>query len=258
MGTSCAAARSEEDEEGDSAIWGRSVETRSETATVLPRVAYKASLVRRCGPAVPLGAEAEEAVQPGRFFLLGPIWPNSSAPRATFEFERVHARPGGSSLHRQRWAPHAQDEGGVLGPLWPTSLAIAPAALAARAAGTMPGGYCRNSGTRGSPDDAKVEPTPSAPLEDQQRCKAKARDGPPHPRTKTQSLQQAPGRGVGCLRVQPLSGVSPRPERSLGSAVLQAARPPPRASSACKRIRSTTWALGARRLGLQEEGRASV
>ena len=76
MGTNCAAAQSKEDEEGDAAIWGRSMEARSVTATVRPRVAYKAGLARRCGPAVPLGAEAEEAVQPGRFLPLGPIWPN--------------------------------------------------------------------------------------------------------------------------------------------------------------------------------------
>ena len=67
----------------------------------------------------------------------------------------------------------------MLGPLWPTSLAIAPAALAARAAGTMPGGYCRNSGTWGSPDDAKVEPPPLVPLEDQQDTKPRPEMGRP-------------------------------------------------------------------------------
>ena len=77
----------------------------------------------------------------------------------------------GARLYIANGESHAQDEGRVLGPLWPTSLAIAPAALAARAAGTMPGGYCRNSGTWGSPDDAKVEPTPSVPPEDQQEAK---------------------------------------------------------------------------------------
>ena len=50
---------------------GRSVEARSITATVRSRAAYKASLVRRCGPAIPLGAEAEEAVQLSRFLPLG-------------------------------------------------------------------------------------------------------------------------------------------------------------------------------------------
>ena len=74
----------------------------------------------------------------------------------------------GARLYIANGESRAQDEGRVLGPLWPTSLAIAPAALAARAAGTMPGGYCRNSGTLGSPEDAKVEPTPSVPPEDQQ------------------------------------------------------------------------------------------
>ena len=235
MGTSCAAARNKE--EGDSALWGRSVGTRSVTATVLPLVAYKASLVRRCGPAVPLGAEAEEAVQSGRFLPLGPIRPNSSAPRATFEFERVHAGPGGSSLHRQRRAPRAQDEGRVLGPLWPTSLAIAPAALAARAAGTMPGGYCRNSGTWGSPDDAKVEPTPLGSTRRPARHEAKAGDGPPHLRVKTCTARQNPGRGVGCLRVQPLSGTLLKTRRPLGSVVLQAAGLLLEASFVLKRIR---------------------
>ena len=41
---------------------GNFVETRSTPATVPPGEAYKASLARRCGPTVPLGAEAEEAV----------------------------------------------------------------------------------------------------------------------------------------------------------------------------------------------------
>ena len=40
--------------------------------------------------------------------------------------------------------------------------------------------------------------------------------------------------------------------------VLQAAGLLLEASSVLKRIRTPTWALGARRLGLQEEGRASV
>ena len=53
-----------------------------------------------------------------------------------------------------------QDKGRVLGPLWPTCLAIAPAALEAEATRTMPRGYSCNSGTWGSPHVAKVGPTP--------------------------------------------------------------------------------------------------
>ena len=36
-----------------------------------PGEAYKASLALHNGPTVPIGAVAEEAVQLGRFFLLG-------------------------------------------------------------------------------------------------------------------------------------------------------------------------------------------
>ena len=74
----------------------------------------------------------------------------------------------GARLYVINVKPHAQDDGRMLGPLWPTSLAIAPAALAARAARTMLGGYCRNSGTWVSPDDAKVGPTPWAHQEGKQ------------------------------------------------------------------------------------------
>ena len=91
------AAQGKEDEEGDAAIWGRPMEARSITATVLSRKAYMAGLARRCGPTVPLGAEAEEAVQLSRFLLLGPIWPNWTEQHATFEFERVHSGPEGLS-----------------------------------------------------------------------------------------------------------------------------------------------------------------
>ena len=41
----------------------------------------------------------------------------------------------------------------------------------ARDSDTAQLGHCRNSGTWGSPDDAKVEPTPSVPPEDQQEAK---------------------------------------------------------------------------------------
>ena len=46
--------------------------------------------------------------------------------------------------------------------------------------------------------------------------------------------------------------------RPHGFAVLQAAGPLLKASPVHKRIRTPTWALGARRLGLQEEGWVSV
>ena len=95
-------ALGEEDEESEAAIWGILRKTRSTTATVPSRKAYKASLARRCGPTVPLGAEAEEAVQLSRFFPLGLIWPSRPEQRATFEFERVYSGPGGSSLRHQR------------------------------------------------------------------------------------------------------------------------------------------------------------
>ena len=54
-----------------------------------------------------------------------------------------------------------------------------------------------------------------------------------------------------------LQGVA-KTRRSQGSAVLQAAGLLPKASPVHKRIGTPTWALGARRLGLQEEGRSSV
>ena len=158
---------------------GNFAETRSTTATVPPGEAYKASLVRHCGPTVPLGMEAKEAVQLNRFFLLGLIWPSRPERCATFEFERIYSGSGGSSLRRQRRVPRAQDDGRVLGPLWPTSLAIAPAALPAIAAGTMPGGYCRKSGTWGSPDDAKVRPTPWAHQEGKQDTESRQEMGHP-------------------------------------------------------------------------------
>ena len=69
--------------------------------------------------------------------------------------------------------------GRVLGPLWPTSLAIAPAAMAARATRTMPGGYYRNSGTWGSPDAAKVGPTPWAHQEGKQDMESRQEMGRP-------------------------------------------------------------------------------
>ena len=64
-----------------------------------------------------------------------------------------------------------------------------------------------------------------------------------------------PGKGVGGLRVQPLSGASLKTRGLLGSVVLQAAGLLLGASSVLKRIRTPTRALGARILGLQEEGR---
>ena len=145
----------------------------------------------------------------------------------------------------------------MLGPLWPTGLAIAPAALAARAAGTMPGGYCRNSGTWGSPHDAKVGTTPWAHQVGKQDTDPRLDMGTPSPYEDVQGTSD-PGRGVGGLRVEPLSAASLKTRRLLGSVVLQAAGVLLEASSILKRIRMPTRALGARRLGLQEEGWASV
>ena len=82
--------------------------------------------------------------------------------------------------------------------------------------------------------------------------------GSPHLLLKMDKARQDPGREVGGLRVQPLSRTSLKTRRSLGSVVLQAAGLLLEASSVLKRIRKPTRALGARRLGLQEEGRASV
>ena len=80
---------------------------------------------------------------------------------------------------------------------------------------------CRNSGTWGSPDDAKVGPRPLVPQEGKQaRHRAKTEDEPPHLRMKTCKAQQDPRRGVGCLRVQPLSGASLKTRRPLSSVVL--------------------------------------
>ena len=79
--------------------------------------------------------------------------------------------------------------------------------------------------------------------------------GPPHllPK-KMDKLCQDPGRGVGGLRVQPLPGYHTRGMAS-GSHSPAGGRATPGASSVLKRIRTPTWVLGARRLGLQEEGR---
>ena len=92
----------------------------------------------------------------------------------------------------------------------------------------------------------------------QARHGVKTGDGPPHLLPKMDKARQDPGRRVGGLRVQPLPGPLLQTRWLLGSVVLQAAGLPPGASSVLKRIRTPTRALGARRLGLQEEGRASV
>ena len=63
---------------------------------------------------------------------------------------------------------------------------------------------------------------------------------------------------MGCLRVQPVSRASLKTRRPLGSVVLPAAGLLLEASSVQKRTGTPTQALGARRLGLQEEGQASV
>ena len=67
-----AAALGEEDEEGRAAIW-EFAEKRMQRLQYTPGEAYKASLALHNSPTVPMGAEAEEAVQLGRFFPLGLI-----------------------------------------------------------------------------------------------------------------------------------------------------------------------------------------
>ena len=66
-----------------------------------PGEAYKASLAQHNGPTVPMGAEAEEAFQLGRFFPLGLIWTSRPREHATFVFERVYPESGGSPLLHQ-------------------------------------------------------------------------------------------------------------------------------------------------------------
>ena len=86
----------------------------------------------------------------------------------------------------------------------------------------------------------------------QARPEVKTGDVPPHLlQTKMYKIYQDPGRGVGGLRVQPLPGVSHQTRWLPGPVALQAVGLPPEASSGLKRIRTPTWALGARRLGLQ-------
>ena len=81
------------------------------------------------------------------------------------EFGSMFTRKGSSEkqgcykLQGQRDNQRKQDEGRVLGPLWPTRLALAPVALEAKAARNIPAGYYRNNGTWGSPYAAKVGPT---------------------------------------------------------------------------------------------------
>ena len=157
-----AAALGEEDEESEAAIWGILRKLGAQRLQCPHARLIKQAL---CGAVVqPFRWERK----PKRRSSLAissrwaQIWPNWTEQRTTFEFERVHSGPGGSSLRRQQRVPHARKWQGV-GSTLANWLAIAPAALAARAAGTMPGGYCRNNGTWGSPDDAKVGPTPLVP-----------------------------------------------------------------------------------------------
>ena len=89
----------------------------------------------------------------------------------------------------------------------------------------------------------------------QARYGVKTGDGPPHLLPKMDKARQDPERGVGGLQVQPLFGALLKTRGLLGSVVLLPAGLPPGASSVVKRIRTPTWALGARRHGLQEEGR---
>ena len=106
------------------------------------------------------------------------------------------------------------------------------------------------------PMQPKVGPTPWAHQEGKQDNESRQEMGHPiSSRIWTRKCQD-PGRGVGGLRVQPLPGASLQTRWLLGSVVLQAAGLPPGASSILKRIRTPTRALGARRLGLQEEGQS--
>ena len=89
----------------------------------------------------------------------------------------------------------------------------------------------------------------------QARPEVKIGDGPPHLLLKMDKIRQDPERGVGGLRIQPFPRVSHETRWLPGPVAMQAVGLPPRASSVLKRIRTPTWALGARRLGLQEEGR---
>ena len=90
------------------------------------------------------------------------------------------------------------------------------------------------------------------PLGRQARHGVKTGDGPPQLLPKMDKARQDPGRGVGGLRVQPLSGASLKTRGLLGSVVLQAAGLLQGASSIQKRIRTPTRVLGDRRLGLHE------
>ena len=140
------------------------------------------------------------------------------------------------------------------GPLWPTCLAIASAALEAGAVETMPGGYCRNSGTWGSPCAAKVRPT-SRPTKKTHKTWIQSQEMG-HPIScpkKMAKFYRDPEKGVGGLQVQPFPGAVPD-GRLPGTVTRHAARLPPGMSSVLKRIRSPTRAEDAGRLGLQEKG----
>ena len=118
----------------------------------------------------------------------------------------------------------------------------------------MPGGYCRNSGTRGSPDAAKVGPT-SGPTRKASKTWSQDRRWatPSPPRRRWTSSAKTPGEEWMASWSNLSPGQTPDGRHS-GSVTRPAAGLLPCALSVLKTIRMPMRALGARRLGLQEEG----
>ena len=116
----------------------------------------------------------------------------------------------GARFHVNKSESPTQDEGRMLGPIWPNCLAIAPAALQAGAAGTMPGVYCCNIGTWGSPYAGKVGPT-SGPTKKTYKTWIQARRwvSPSTPQRRLPSSTETIGKGVGGLRVHPFPAAAP-------------------------------------------------
>ena len=162
-----AAVLGEEDEEGEAAIWG--ILRKLGAQRLQCPQARLIKQTSRGAVAPPFRSEQKPRKRSGlavssRWAQSGPTSP-SRAQRSNVNGSTLDP---GARLYIVNSESQTQDDGRVLGPLWPTSLAIGPAALAARATGTMPGGYCHNSGTWGSPDASKVGPTPWAHQEDKQ------------------------------------------------------------------------------------------
>ena len=111
---------------------------------------------------------------------------------------------------------------------------------------------CRSSGTWGSPDAAKVGPTSRPTSKTWIQDRRWASPSPPQRRWTSST------KTLGEEWVASGSNLSPgeTPDgRRPGPVALQAAGLLPGVLSILKRIRTPTWALGARRHGLQEEGR---